>query len=394
MWLLEQNVFSDMRESYNKKIEIDAEVKSKFEAFTLNAESETSRLLKRSEDGVASIGIQGVISNKPNILAMLFGGGNVLWAEIVSALDEAEASASIKEVILDIDSPGGSVDGMFDALAAVQAVNKPVKAVVSNVCASAAFGLASQANEIIAKNKAVRVGSVGVVGTFSKEDDVVRITSTEAPNKAPDVTTKEGVEVVREELDALHELFVESIADGRSRATGTSFSVEKVNENFGQGAVFLAEKALSRGMIDSILEKPVLRSEQLTDTISAQEPSYITMGNDMDLKTLKKEHSDLYEAAHEEGIQAERDRVVAHLTMADASGAFETALKAIKDGSGMTATLNAEYSAAALKKSEVNARHEDEAYSSEAVDNAVKKTPEASVADTVASLVEQQLGVA
>jgi ClpP class serine protease len=393
MWLLEQSVFSILRECANNKIEITSDLRAEYEALT-DARTQSSTRILDVVDGTAQIDVMGVISNKPDIFAMLFGGGNVLWSEIIEAVAVAEADDSVNEIVLNVDSPGGAVDGMFDAIAAVSSAKKPVTALVNNVAASAAFGLASQADEIVAKNKAARIGSVGVVASFAVDDDVVRITSTEAPNKAPDVTTEDGQDIIREELDALHELFVDAIASGRSRASGSDITVKAVNENFGQGSVFLAEKALSKGMIDSILDGGMLRSEELSNTISATNLSHITTGTDMDLKTLKRDHSDVYEAVLAEGVAQERDRVVAHLTMGNASGAIETAIKAVEDGSGLSESLKAKYLSAGMNRAEVFARGDDEEDTSDALNNLAAKVPEEGMAEQVAALVEAKMGVA
>jgi ClpP class serine protease len=89
-------------------------------------------------------------------------------------------------------------------------------------------------------------GSIGIAASFLVDESIVEIASTEAPKKRPDVSTAEGKAIVREELDAIHEVFVEAIARGRSTTT------TNVNRNFGRGAIVLARDAKRAGMIDSI----------------------------------------------------------------------------------------------------------------------------------------------
>ena len=69
--------------------------------------------------------------------------------------------------------------------------------------------------------------------------------------------------MVREELDAMHKIFVDSIAEGRSVTT------EKVNAEFGQGGTLLAGEALKRGMIDAVAE-PTLKVVESTKTTTAR----------------------------------------------------------------------------------------------------------------------------
>ena len=395
MWLLEQGVLGQLREANGKTVEISAAVKADFEAMFAPSSTGSSSRIMSVEGNVANIQVSGVISNTPDIMSMLFGGGNVLWSEIQAAISEAAGDSNIEKIQMQISSGGGSVDGMFDALAAVRAVDKPVVAMVNNLAASAAFGLASQADEIVVNNRAARIGSVGIVARIGLDANSISVTSTNAPNKAPDMTTEEGQDVLREELDAMHFLFVEAIAEGRSAATGKQVTIEDVNANFGKGSVFLAEKARDAGMIDGILGTSELRSRQISNKMSAKQPTNnLTTGENMDYKTLKREHAETYEAAVADGVAQERDRVVAHLLMGQAAGAVDTAIKAVEEGAEMTNILQAKYMSAGMVRKEVGARAEDDVQTAGALNNITPEAPNANMADLVATMVEQQMGVA
>ncbi len=379
MWLLEASIRQQIEQAQKPGIIPTVEQQIQFEAAHSNLGAETSSRVMVIAGNTAEIAIKGVITKAPSFLAMLFGGGNTTYAEITSALAEAEADADITEIILAIDSPGGSIDGLFDTLAAIEATKTPVKAVVANTAASAAYAIAAQTDEIRASNRAARFGSVGIVATMAVEEDVVRITSTDAPKKAPDVTTEEGRAVVREELDALHEIFVDSIASGR----GTT--VEKINAEFGQGATLLASEALKRGMIDAVAETSltvVSSTDSTTTATSGTKPE----ASNMDLNTLKAQHADVYAAAVQEGVNQERDRVGAHLIMGQQSGAIETAIESCKDGSAMTNTLQATYMTAGMNRADVSARDEDE-QDADAGDGANAEDEEAAKATAGAAIL-------
>ena len=70
----------------------------------------------------------------------------------------------------------------------------------------------------------------------------------------------------------------------------------------------------------------------------------------MNLAELKAKHPELHAQAVEEGRQEERDRVNGHLIKGQAVGALDIAIKAVQDGTGMSATLDAQYFAAGLSK--------------------------------------------
>jgi len=92
-------------------------------------------------------------------------GYDFLEAAFSRALLDGRATA----VVLAIDSPGGVVAGLFDAVkrmrAAADAVGKRVIAVSDERCYSAAYALACVADAIVVPETA-GVGSVGVIGTM------------------------------------------------------------------------------------------------------------------------------------------------------------------------------------------------------------------------------------
>jgi ClpP class serine protease len=197
------------------------------------------------KNGTAEIAVDGVLTERPSFLAFLFGGGNTSYLGIRNALAKADADPTVREARFTINSPGGEVSGLFETLSAVEVFSKP-KSVISSKAASAAYAIASAAGAITATNSAAQFGSIGVVQSFTVDAKRVDVTSTDAPNKRPDVTTEEGKAVVRAELDAVHELFVEAIARGRKA------SVTDVNTKFGRGGIVLARTAKQLGMIDAI----------------------------------------------------------------------------------------------------------------------------------------------
>ncbi|MCH9837689.1 S49 family peptidase [bacterium] len=384
MWLLSAAVRQQIEQAQRSGVVPTMSQQVEFEARRTFEPGAASRLLAKA-GGVAEITVSGVITKAPSFLAMMFGGGNITYPEIAAALAEADADPEVTRAEIRIDSPGGHFDGLFDAIAAMQAFSKPLKAVVHNQAASAAYALASQADEIVANNRAARVGSIGVVIDTIVYAEEISITSTEAPKKRPDLRTEEGQAVLREELDALHELFVDAIATGRNTSAKT------INADFGQGATLLAEEALKRGMIDSIAE-PALRVVKSTTNQTTALGGNTPETGIMDLKTLKAQHPDVYASAMQEGVAAERDRVTAHVTMGEAAGAMDIAVKAITDGDEYTAKHMALYNAAALRTRDQSNRQDDDAAAS-AANGASNAEESADAADLVYRAVAAQLGI-
>ena len=376
MWLLETSIKRAIETAESQGFTPTAEQVCEFNASLSAGPTDTSRVMAVA-GGKAQIDVRGVLTKTPSIMARIFGGGNTTYTELEAALVSADADDTIDEIIMAVDSPGGGVDGLFELIAAMQAVKTPIRAEASKA-ASAAYAVVAQAGKVAATGPAAQFGSIGIVLDAYVSENRVSITSSKAPKKRPDLSTEEGRAVVREELDALHDLFVGAIADGRG------MSADNVNAEFGEGATLLAGEALNRGMIDSIITK------QATAKTGGNQQE----AKSMDLQTLKAQHPDVYAAAAQEGRDQERDRVGAHLKMGEASGDMKTAIGAIGDGSAMTATLQATYLAAGMNRSDVQARQDDDAEAGAADDaNASDADADAAAGDSILANAFEVCGV-
>lgn len=321
---------------------------------------------------VAQISVEGLLTEKPDFWAWLLGMGNTTYASIVTALAAADADPNIKEIVLQVNSPGGSVAGLFETLAAISATKKPMRSRAS-LAASAAFAIVAAAGPIEATTFASEFGSIGVAASIFLDEQTIDIASTEAPNKRPDVTTPEGVAVIREELDALHALFAQEIAMGRKATTGDEeMTVARVNADFGRGSVLLAKDAKKRGMIDSLPKSTArARGKNASAGIGGPEtpePVKVEGKVAMTKDELKAQHPELYasirEEGREEGIKAgtdtERKRVKAHNAMAKAAGDPSLAVPFIESGASVQDDeVFATYQTASMNRNAQAARQTD-----------------------------------
>jgi len=377
LYLMEPKSF----EEFKAKVSMDVPESSfnDYVAARGSQDSETGPDIYSSKGGKATVSITGSLQKSTSFWSWLYG-----WAtydDIISSIALAEADVDVSEIVLAIDSPGGSVFGLDGVVEAVKTAKKPVSAVVDDIAASAAYWIASQADKIEALNRTSMVGSIGVATSFYVSDNVVDVASSEAPNKRPDVTTDQGVKVVQRELDAIHEIFASDVAEGR----GTT--VKNVNANFGKGGIVLASEAINTGMLDGFYGS-TSGTGNIIPAASAEQP---IGGNLMDMATLKAKHSDVYAEVMALGVNQERDRVTAHLIMAEASGAFGIATEAIKDGSELTSLLSAKYQAEQMKKQAVNDRVADDKEADPGTPDA-SATP-ADEGDQVANAVLELAGV-
>lgn len=88
--------------------------------------------------------------------------------EVECQIEEAESDANVKAILLDIDSPGGTVNGSVELSDCVASCIKPVVVYVAGDCDSAAYMLAAGADYITARKTA----SIGSIGTLRAGIDI------------------------------------------------------------------------------------------------------------------------------------------------------------------------------------------------------------------------------
>jgi len=161
---------------------------------------------------------------------------------------------SVKAVVLNIDSPGGTATGSDLITRAVTRLRaeKPVVAFIGGLGASGGYMIASAAERIVALPSAI-VGSIGVIsyrpmvydalsriGVTMRVGKSGRLKDMLSPFREP---TEEEQAKEQHLLDSMYDLFVQSVA--RSRG----MSEERVRE-IATGEVFLTDEALAIGLVD------------------------------------------------------------------------------------------------------------------------------------------------
>ena len=213
---------------------------------------------------IAVIPLYGVISHRQSLLSATSGGTSIdeLGASFRSALNDE----SVAGIVLDVDSPGGSVDGIEELAAQIRGARggKPIVAVANSMTASAALWLAAQADELVVTPTGM-VGSIGVIAIhedFSKMDEMAGVKTsifTSSPYKAEgneyQPLTDEASAEIQAQVDYFGRMFERSVARGRG------VPVDTVRSDYGQGRVFNADQALAAGLVDRIdtLENTVAR---------------------------------------------------------------------------------------------------------------------------------------
>jgi len=246
-----------------------------------------------SENKILVVKVEGIILNEPPEDQGIFGlfdqQGIVYGYQIKDILYKAADDTNIKAVILDVNSPGGTVTGsqaISDGVKYFQeTTGRPVYGFGSGLIASGGYWALANSDEIIIDNGSL-VGSIGVIGgEISQYTDVVAETdpytgysvSTEGGIDKILITAGEGKDlgnpfrpITQKEFDTLqaaaddyYEVFVNYVASSRNLT-----SDKIINEI---GALLYGEiQAKENGLIDTILSRTQIY-EYVTETLKLNE---------------------------------------------------------------------------------------------------------------------------
>ena len=220
----------------------------------------------RMEDGgIAVLPVSGVISNKANMFTRVSGGASAQL--LTKQISSMRADPRVKGVVLDFDTPGGSVFGIPAFAAEIRALasEKPTVSVSTGMMASAGYWTGSAANQVYISGETDYVGSIGVVATHSYNpqdaNTTTEITAGKYKRMASDNAplTKEGRAYIQQQVDQIYSAFVGAVADNRR------VSVDAVLEHMADGRIFVGQQALDAGLADGIATVDTMVERMATD---------------------------------------------------------------------------------------------------------------------------------
>ncbi|UXX40563.1 S49 family peptidase [Wolbachia endosymbiont of Oryzaephilus surinamensis] len=201
----------------------------------------------------AVIEIHGILTKKPGAFDVFLGMTS--YEQIEEQITQALADSSIETIILEIDSPGGEVNGIFDLADFIyeSRAKKRIVALANDDAYSAAYAIASSAEKIFL-TRTSGVGSIGVIASHIDqsgfdEKQGIKYTTIFAGSRKNDLNphepiNSEGLKSLREEIDRLYEMFVQLIARNRN------LSIEAIKST--EAGLYFGEKAVEIGLADGM----------------------------------------------------------------------------------------------------------------------------------------------
>jgi len=223
----------------------------------------------RTTKQVAVLPILGTLTQRADL--MTESSGFASTESIGREFDRLIAEPSVASIVLDVDSPGGSVYGVRELSDKIFAARgtKRIVAVANSYAASAAYYIATAADELVVTPSG-QVGSIGVVAVHldaSELNAAMGIKPTyitygryKAEFNEDEPLPDEARAEAQRNVDVIGKQFDRDVARNR----GTTAAV--VRSDFGQGRVYLAQEAVERGMADKVgtLEETVQRLQEGT----------------------------------------------------------------------------------------------------------------------------------
>ena len=258
LWYVHEQKMQEMLAFLEFKLAGGMTAPQVLESIRATNQAAAARAKKAAGSGgsIAVIPIYGMIMHRQ--MADISGGSVGTSTQMLSAaLRQAVEDPGVGSIVLDIDSPGGDVDGVDELAAEIYAARKkkPITAVSDCLCASAAYYLASQASEIVVSPSSL-TGSIGVY--VMHEDDSamheamgIKLELIKfGENKAEGNNLGPLSDSSRAHMQELVDIY--GIAFEKAVARGRGIRQDDVHSKFGQGRVFDAKTAVRIGMADRI----------------------------------------------------------------------------------------------------------------------------------------------
>jgi signal peptide peptidase SppA len=215
----------------------------------------TEASVRQADGSVGVLPIHGVIGERMNMLDDISGGTST---ELISKQFRAMLNDNtVKAIVFDINSPGGvarSVEELAQEIYDARGI-KPMVAQVNTCAASAAYWIATQADEVVVTPS----GQAGSIGVYAIHEDISQMLEMEGIKETLvyagefkvlgnefEPLSAAAKTIMQQRVDELAVSFTGGVARGRGVAVST------VNDSFGQGLMFGASDLVKRGMADRV----------------------------------------------------------------------------------------------------------------------------------------------
>ena len=193
----------------------------------------------------------------------LFGDVATSAEQTAQRIREANADPSIQAIIIEINSPGGTIVASEEISRAIEASDKPVVAWIREIGTSGGYYIAASCDKIVA-DRASLTGSIGVTGSYLQYSELLeeygityeRVVSGQYKDIASPFKELTGDEraLLEQRVNIINEMFIQHISMTRGMAA------EDVRE-LATGEFILGVEAYENGMVDVLGSEAEAKAE-------------------------------------------------------------------------------------------------------------------------------------
>lgn len=303
-----------------------------------------------TDGGVAVLQVHGTLVQRTMGLDAL--SGLTSYGSIGQQLQTALADPKVRGIVLEIDSPGGEAAGVWDLAAQIMNASKPVVAHANEMAFSAAYALASAAQDGLYLPESGMVGSVGVIMLHVDQSQLdskrgLVYTPIFAGSRKADFSSHAPLSdraraTAQEGVDHLYEIFVDHVAAARAIGPDVVKATEAGHMRPGQaidigmadGIASFAEAVQTMqdrvsapsftGYSSTTRRAGAYQPTKGTTTMEAKDknaPANTAATSEQQIESARAEGLSAGKAeGAKEGVGAERARVAGILTHAEAAG--------------------------------------------------------------------------
>lgn len=232
-----------------------------------DAGEQLPRLYSRHAN-VGIISVRGPLVNSDSWITEYLGIST--YPAIRDALVFAAQDGQVDQILLDIDSPGGTVSGVNDTARLVRTVGtvKPITTYSSDLMASAGYWIGSAAKKIHVGETAI-IGSIGVIATLTSVHDalkkegvdvrVIRAGKNKALGHPAEPISDKAVAQTQDRADTFYGIFKDAVSTYRPKLKADSANV------WAEGNEFLGEDAVKAGLADRVSSFDQVVSQLVVD---------------------------------------------------------------------------------------------------------------------------------
>lgn len=224
--------------------------------FAHDDETEYDRPALNVVGNTAIVPVHGSLVKRSNFFTSLFGLTG--YDEIRDQMVMAAQADEVKNILLDIDTTGGSASGVSELSTLIKRIDrniKPVYAHTGGEALSAGYFIASSARQVTVSEMG-QVGSIGVVAMHADmskmlEEEGVKVTvfrvgEFKAPLSPYEPLTEKAEGIVLAEMQEMYNVFVRSVADGRHE------SESYIRQSAAEGRVFIGRQGVEVRLADGV----------------------------------------------------------------------------------------------------------------------------------------------